>query len=233
MKYAAVIFDLFGTLVDDITGPPYDRTTEQMALTLSINSDDFSELWFGTVYERNTGYFITLEDNIKYICEQLGVHVNEEQLSTAAEIRRNLARQSMMLPRPGSQDTLSKLREKKRKIGLISDCSPSEPEIWPNTPLEPLCDCAVFSCLVNIKKPDPQIYQLAAAQLNVNCNDCLYVGNGGSNELRGAYEANMFPVLLLPEKDAESYLQPDENVKDFTFRHGMVINSIDKVLTLI
>ena len=233
MKYSAVIFDLFGTLVNDITGPPYDRAIKQMALVLSISSDDLSRLWFDTVNERNVGFFSTLEDNIKYICQQSGISVNDEQLSAATKIRHDLAKQSMMSPKVGALDTLSKLREKKYKIGLISDCSPSEPEIWQDTPLKPFFNVAVFSCSVNMKKPDPQIYQFVATELDVNCNDCLYVGNGGSNELSGAYEANMYPVLLLPEKDAEPYLQPDENVKDFAFQHGTVITSIDEVLMLI
>ncbi|MFC1892939.1 HAD family hydrolase [Chloroflexota bacterium] len=233
MYFSAVIFDLFGTIVRDIAGPPYDHAVRRMASVLSVDYEDFSRLWFGTVYERNTGHFLTLHDNVKYICQQFGVLVNEERLSAAVEIRHNLARQSMMLPRAGSLDTLRQLRRGKYKIGLISDCSPSEPEIWPDTPFEALFDVTVFSCLVNLKKPDPEIYQLAASQLNVKCTDCLYVGNGGSNELSGAFAAAMYPVLILPEKDAEPYLPADKNVIDFALQHGTVISSIDEVLTLV
>jgi putative hydrolase of the HAD superfamily len=233
MHFSAVIFDLFGTIIKDITGPPYDRAVQQMASVLSVAYEDFSRLWFGTVYERNTGHFLILKDNVKYICQELGVMVNDEQLSAAVEIRRNLARQSMMLPRTGSLDTLRELRKKKYKIGLISDCSPSEPEIWPDTPFEPLFDVTVFSCLVNMKKPDPEEYTLTANQLNVKCTDCLYVGNGGSNELSGAFAAAMYPILILPEKDAEPYLPADKNVTGFALRHGTVISSVDEVLTLV
>ena len=67
----------------------------------------------------------------------------------------------------------------------------------------------------------------------MNCGDCVYVGNGGSNELSGAYEANMYPVLLLPENGAEPYLQPSENVRDFALLYGTVIGSIDEILTII
>ena len=127
MRYSAVIFDLFGTLVNDITGPPYDHAVNQMALTLSISSDNFSRLWFDTLYERNVGHFLTLEANIKYICQKVGISVNDEQLSAAARIRHDLAKKSMIAPRAGALDTLYKLRQKKLKLGLISDCSPSEP----------------------------------------------------------------------------------------------------------
>ena len=196
MHFSAVIFDLFGTIIKDITGPPYDRAVRQMASVLSTDHDDFSRLWFATVDERNIGLFLTLKDNVKYICQKLGVSVNDEQLSAAVEIRNDLARQSMMVPRSDSVDTLIKLRANNYKIGLISDCSPSEPKVWPDTPFALLFDATIFSCLVNMKKPDPKIYKLAASQLNVKCTDCLYIGNGGSNEINGAYEAGMYPALL-------------------------------------
>ncbi|MGB2813642.1 MAG: HAD family hydrolase [Dehalococcoidales bacterium] len=233
MHFSAVIFDLFGTIVEDINGPPYDRAVQQMASVLSADHDDFSRLWFATVDERNIGLFLTLKDNVKYICQKLGVSVNDEQLSAAVEIRYNLARQSMMVPRLGSVDTLFKLRENNYKIGLISDCSPSEPKIWPDTPFALLFDVTIFSCIVNMKKPDPKIYKLAASQLNVKCTDCLYVGNGGSNELSGAYEARMYPALLLPECHSEEYLLPSDEIMEYAKSHGKIISSVKEVLSLI
>ena len=233
MKYSAVIFDLFGTIIRDINGPPYDRVVQQMASVLSVAYADFSRLWFATVNERNVGHFLTNTDNVKHICQQLGVSVSEEQLSSAAEMRYNLAKQSMMAPRAGSLDALFKLREKNYKIGLISDYSPSEPKVWADTPFEPLFDVTVFSCLVNMKKPDPEIYKLAANQLNVKCTDCLYVGNGGSNELSGAFATGMYPVLILPEQNAGSYLIPSNEIKEFAQIHGKIISSLEEVLSLV
>ncbi len=233
MHFSAVIFDLFGTIIKDITGPPYDRAVQQMASVLSIDRDAFSRGWFTTIDERNTGYFSTLKDNVQYICQTLGVSVDDEQLSAAAKIRYDLAKQSMMVPRLGSVDTLLELRDNKYKIGLISDCSPSEPKIWPDTPFAQLFDVTIFSCIVNMKKPDPNIYKLAASKLNVNCTDCLYIGNGGSNEIRGAYEAAMSPVLILPESNSEEYLQPSDEIIEYAKNHGKIISSVKEVLSLI
>jgi putative hydrolase of the HAD superfamily len=204
-----------------------------MASVLSADNDDFKRLWFATVNERNTGYYPTLKDNIKYICQSLGVSVNDEQLSAAAEIRQNLGRQSMMVPRPGSLDTLIKLRENNYKIGLISDCSPSVPEIWPDTQFAPLFDVTVLSCLVGMKKPDPEIYKLAASKLKVKCTDCLFIGNGGSNEISGAYAADMHPILILPEDDTKEYLLPSDDIREFARSHGKIISSLEEVLSLV
>ena len=233
VRFSAVIFDLFGTIVEDLSGPPYDRAVQQMASILSAYHDDFRRLWFSTVNERNTGYFPTLKDNIKHICQQLGVSVNDEQIGAAGEIRQNLGRQSMMVPGPGSLETLFKLREEYYKIGLISDCSPSEPITWPDTQFAPLFDVAIFSCSVNMKKPDPKIYELAASQLKVKCTDCIYIGNGGSNEISGAFEVGMYPVLILPEDNTNKYLLPSDDVREFAQSHGKIISSLEEVLSLI
>ena len=233
MNYSAVIFDLFGTLINDITGPPYNQAITEMASILSVDEDDFNELWFGTLYERNTGRFVTLEDNIKYICEKLGISATDGEIRDAAIIRYDLAKQSMMVPRSNSLYTLSQLRGQNYKIGLISDCSPSEPLIWPDTPFAQLFDVATFSCIVNMKKPDPNIYKLTASKLNVRCTDCLYIGNGGSNEISGAFEVGMYPVLILPKGHSEEYLLPSDDIREFAQSHGKIISSLEKALSLV
>lgn len=53
----------------------------------------------------------------------------------------------------------------------------------------------VFSCNVGLLKPDRQIYELAMEHLNVSPEQCLFVGDGGSNELCGAKSAGMGTVF--------------------------------------
>jgi len=233
MNYSTVIFDLFGTLVPDISGPPYERTTEKMAEVLSVSSDEFSKMWFDTVFERNSGVFETIRDNIEYVCTRMNASRNEEQISRAIQIRHNFLKQSMMSPREHSLETIAELRKMSIKIGLISDCSPSEPEIWKGTSLQPLFDAAIFSASVKLKKPDLKIYQLAVKELKVREEQCVYVGNGGSNELEGAYSAGMLPVLILPEKNAAIYHQPGEDIKEYALTHGKIIGDIREVINLL
>lgn len=45
-------------------------------------------------------------------------------------------------------------------------------------------------------KPDPRIYELATFELRVAASSCLYVGDGGHDELGGATRAGMTAVLL-------------------------------------
>ena len=55
-------------------------------------------------------------------------------------------------------------------------------------------DSIVLSCETGLVKPDPEIFMLCSARLGVHPEDCLYVGDGGSDELRGASMVGMTPV---------------------------------------
>jgi len=83
MKYKAVIFDLFGTLVPNMSLSEHRAILTQMAHVLSAPSDTFIQAWFGTFNERTTGIFQSPDDNVEYICRTLGVLVNENQVKLA------------------------------------------------------------------------------------------------------------------------------------------------------
>ena len=75
--------------------------------------------------------------------------------------------------------------------------------MWSEASFAPLIDEAILSCSVGLKKPDPRIYQLACIRLRVSPQRCLYVGDGGSNELTGATEMGMRAVLIRAPYDNE------------------------------
>jgi putative hydrolase of the HAD superfamily len=85
---------------------------------------------------------------------------------------------------------------------------------WPESPLAPLFDTALFSCDVKLKKPDRRIYELCTQRLGVEPAQCLYVGNGGSDELAGARRAGMTPVLLTRHLEAINFMRVEEVEKD-------------------
>jgi len=51
---------------------------------------------------------------------------------------------------------------------------------------------------VGLSKPDPRIYQLACERLEVEPNDCMFVGDGANDELAGAQQVGMRAVCVLP-----------------------------------
>ena len=152
-------------------------------------------LWEETAVARALGRFHTPEGCINYLCHEVGVDPGVEQVSKGANIRLDYLREHLV-PRPESEETLTLLKTSGYKIGLISDCSPETPLLWPNLPLAPLIDVAIFSSEVGIKKPDPGVYELACTQLYVAAERCLYVGDGASDELAGAARVGMEPIRI-------------------------------------
>ena len=195
MKYKAVIFDLFGTLVNKF---PIDESIDilrQMAGVLGVSADDLVRLWFETFDKRHGGDFKGLEEDIRYVCRKLGASPEDGQVRLAAQINLDYVAKSIK-PRPNAVEVLTSLREHGYKIGLISNWSDEVPTVWNDIPLSLFFDVALFSCRVGMMKPDRRIYRLAAEKLAVRPEKCLYIGDGDSSELAGAAAAGMRPVLI-------------------------------------
>ena len=200
MKYDAVIFDLFGTLVDnteflDISRSEYNRTLSNVAAALSIPEPDLLRLWTETVHERDAGLFPSMEEYFQHICREIGVKADVRQIARAVELRLEYLR-SILTPRNHAIETLTELKASGYRLGLISDCSSEVPLLWPETPFAALLDGAIFSCEVKLTKPDARIYRMVCERLEVAPDRWLYVGDGGSGELTGAAEFGMDPVLI-------------------------------------
>ena len=99
-------------------------------------------------------------------------------------------------PRPEAAPLLHELHARGLRIGVISDCSAELPVYFPELPIAPLVDAAVFSCLTGSLKPEPENYVSCCRRLDVVPPACWYVGDGGSNELHGAKAVGMHPVHL-------------------------------------
>lgn len=103
-------------------------------------------------------------------------------------------------------DVLEMLKRKGIRIGLISNADRIDCRYWKESKLSPFFDDAVFSCDVGLLKPDRHIYELAMRRLGMTPEICLFVGDGGSDELWGAKSAGMKTVFseALAGKDRES-----------------------------
>lgn len=228
MKFKAVIFDLFGTLVDCYKVIDYDDTLVKMAAILNVPYGEFKRVWDDMAPQRNTGVFATTNSNIAAICNRMDIQVDHDTIEHAANIRRDFVNRTLS-PRHDTLSTLAQLKEKGIKIGLISNCSPDTPETWDKTPFVTLFDIVVFSSSVGLKKPDRRIYRLALDRLQLKAEECIYVGDGDSNELTGARETGLYPVMIQVEYDSET----GDYLADRQEWDGLVISSLTEVLTLV
>ncbi|MCK4274024.1 MAG: HAD family hydrolase [Dehalococcoidales bacterium] len=223
-KYKAVIFDLFGTLIENFSRSEYAAVFGEMAEILSVPPDEFLRSWGEAFDQRATGVFPTTGDAIKYLSLKLNPQVADAQIKQAVRVRLDYTKRSIN-PREGAIEVLGHLRAAEYSTGLISDCTSEIPHVWESTPFAPLLDVTVFSCVVGIKKPDPRIYHIATERLGVEPQDCLYIGDGSSRELTGALQVGMHPVLIsVPDESDDTHFIDRED--DW---QGPVISSLQEV----
>ncbi len=67
---------------------------------------------------------------------------------------------------------------------------------WAESPLAGLFEVEIFSCEVGCVKPEPAIFHRCLDALGLKPKECLFVGDGGSNELIGAKEVGLSTVFV-------------------------------------
>ena len=75
-KYKAVIFDLWGTLVDDIVYPEanrliYKQKMDELADLLGVDRAEFVKAWDASGAERTVGAYPSTEAALSQICKGL------------------------------------------------------------------------------------------------------------------------------------------------------------------
>jgi putative hydrolase of the HAD superfamily len=227
MKFEAVIFDLFGTLIDDFVSS-VGQMHQEMAAALAVPYEQFMQIWRHTAEMRIIGAFETVEANLKYVCDAINARPKPDQIHNAVDIRMKYMRRALE-PRPDAIKTPSQLKNQGYKTGLLSNCSIEIPLLWQQTAFANVIDIPVFSSLERLRKPDPWIYQLACERLDVTPKDCLYIADGEDHELAAAAKVGLHPVLIrtaLHETTSKSHQEARE-------WQGTTITSLPEVLQLI
>ncbi|GAA0401791.1 HAD family hydrolase [Micromonospora gifhornensis] len=191
-RFQAVLFDFFGTLTRPIRRGSGHRATAEL---LGCPPDAYIDVLDRTFYERASGRFGDAEATLRWVCDQIGVRPSPEALRAAVACRRQAIRADTRL-RADAVPTLRALRERGMRTGLISDCTHELPAILPELAVAPLLDVRIFSIQAKRCKPDPSLYLAACTWLGLPPSDCLYVGDGGSQELTGAQQAGLSAVRL-------------------------------------
>jgi putative hydrolase of the HAD superfamily len=221
----AVIFDLFGTLVDNWPADERKTLLAGMAAELGCPFESLFHIWDEHRAKRDTGSFATVQECLAAACEGMGQSVSAASIEKASAAYSEFAVRCLT-PREDAVATVRRLRELGYRIGLISDCGPPTPDLWSQTALADHFDVATFSCDAGLKKPDPRIYMTTCEGLNVAPGACLYVGDGGSRELTGAESVGMRALMIrTPSEEIIAPLRVDADSWE-----GTRIRSLGEVL---
>ena len=94
IKVQAVIFDLFGTLVDGFAASSAGYH-EEFSAALGVDHVSFMQHWRQITGSRTLGDFQSVEASIQYVCDRMGVSVTTEQMAKAVTIRLELTRRAL------------------------------------------------------------------------------------------------------------------------------------------
>ncbi len=227
MRYRAVIFDLFGTLVNSFTRREYDQVNAQMAAAVRVPYAEFWQLMGETYQDGCLGRYSAYEDLVSDVCCRADVQTDTAQITQAANFHYEFIANAIV-PEPEVLEALDKLKKTGYRLGLISDCGPSVPLLFPQSPLARFIDVTVFSCEERIKKPSSAIYHRTCQRLQIEPQECIYVGDGSSQELTGAAAIGMQPVLKRTDlRDVYDSHRPEVE----TWR-GLAVDEIKEILEI-
>ena len=217
MALRAVIFDLFHTL----TAPEAEWSDLPWTSdVLGIDRGIWNELLVSRSRWRLAGEETDAYTIVRTLAHELDPAIPEERIREATRVRIQRFKDSLASIPPENVETLRDLKAAGFRLGLISNADVMEAAPWPTCPLAGLFDVELFSCAVGLVKPEPAIYARCIDALGVSPASCLFVGDGGSNELVGAKAAGMSTVFvsgvmatLWPERIAERRAISDHHVE--------------------
>jgi putative hydrolase of the HAD superfamily len=205
MAIEAVVFDLYGTLVDiwtDEWDPETYRVLSRflayydLHLAPEVLAAQYQELTATHMLEHPGPYG---EIDVFRVFEEILAQGGKQPLHAwvlcVARLFRALTRRRFKL----FADTLPALAalQDRWQLAIVSDAQWvfSEPELR-ILGLEPFFEPVVLSSRYFVRKPDPQIYAHALKGLHLNPSQALYVGDNPEEDLPGPQALGM-PVALI------------------------------------
>jgi putative hydrolase of the HAD superfamily len=189
----AIIFDLFHTL----TAPEAEWSDLPWTSDLlGISRADWYRALTLNSRQRLVGEMSDPFQIVRSIAQGINPGISQDLIARAAAFRaKRFIRVLSSIP-TSTLEVLRELRNHGLRLGLISNCDCSEVSAWNDSPLHGAFDAEVFSCHVGSAKPEPEIYLECLHRLGINAAEAVFVGDGGSNELRGAREVGMRSILF-------------------------------------
>ncbi|MGE5603174.1 MAG: HAD family hydrolase [Nitrososphaerales archaeon] len=207
MKPRAILFDLYGTLVDIETDEERPQVWDTLARFLGYQSLRVTSEMLKTTFfaKQQASLASSLKEYpeldvpaiFRALLAELG-HDGDGQLSLQLT---RLYRMLSIVRFGLFSDTLAGLRALHAafSLGLVSDAQRAylDPEI-DICGLRPLFDVIVVSSDYGYRKPDPRLFGVALRRLGTPASQAIYVGDNVERDVCGAHNAGLRAVLLRP-----------------------------------
>jgi putative hydrolase of the HAD superfamily len=99
---------------------------------------------------------------------------------------------------PGAPEVVREMRERGHRVGVISNAEGQVARDLDLAGFDGLLDAVIDSHVVGVRKPDPEIFRIALAELGVPAETAVFVGDVPVVDVAGARSAGIAPILLDP-----------------------------------
>ncbi|MBN1297103.1 HAD family hydrolase [bacterium] len=196
-SYSVVCFDLFDTIVTFDTDR-YNEFRRQRLNSLAIDSNAFIAAWTATQADAMNGLYARMDERCETVLQAIVPDGDFQELLTHVVSAERAALRHAARPVEGMKGLLIELLTRKKRLGLISNCSCSGPVLLETLGWQHYFDEQVYSYIEKIHKPNPDIYLLACDRLHVSPDMAAFVSDGDRYELTGASDAGLDPVRFDP-----------------------------------
>jgi putative hydrolase of the HAD superfamily len=192
-RAVAVLFDLFHTLTSIDMVKTWKRPTHEI---LGVTKEAWLEQVFGESRDRLIGKVRDPMTMMRAMARAIDESISLEVIEEATRNRARRFHSALTHMPDATRDALAALKAKGKKLGLVSNADAMEIAAWDESPVAGLFDCVAFSCDVGYAKPEPEIYEICLGKLGVRPDEAVFVGDGGSDELKGAKALGLTTVMM-------------------------------------
>jgi putative hydrolase of the HAD superfamily len=217
-KIRAVIFDCYSTLIDIRTNERKEEVFEYLSLYLQYYGARIDATRLKSALSLETERYlqsreeryaeVDLEIVFKDILKKEGLE-NSFLAESCCKLLRVLSRERFELF-PDSIPVLKEIERSGYPLGVVSDAQKvfclEEAEILG---LNRFFDCIVLSTQFGFRKPDPRLFTIACALVDIPPVDAVYIGNDPETDVKGAKQIGMRAILLDRSLKQNRELKPD------------------------
>ncbi len=223
MRYRAVIFDLYYTLLYDTRTGTREKAIERAA-EAGLTEEAWLRGWQEAGDRAAKGELATLRARVRAALSLAGYEGADDSLVDDLT-GLLLARQAPRLY-PDTRSTLAEVRRRGYRVGLISNLFANEAEWLREFELEEAFDGMVLSCKAGVMKPDPAAYLMAAEKLGIKPEECVFVDDV-PRFLEGARAVGM-TIAWIKRQNPEGSTQ--EEYHDIGFLPEVTVRNLDEFL---
>jgi putative hydrolase of the HAD superfamily len=187
--------DLFNTLV---RVPPAEAIgVRSCADLLGVDDAEWNRRFYDEdIAGRCLGRIVDSIEAMRLVAHSIDPTIAEDRILAAVESRRRSFETALLEIEPEMLQALDRLRHGGVRIALVSNSGADDIESWPRSQLRDKFDAVVFSHLLGALKPDRRIYQSALRAVDTPPEESIFIGDGGSDEHRGAQALGLQTVLV-------------------------------------